>query len=503
MSKVLHHKVVAALPSPLEPDSIYYVRSGTGFNVRITNGVGEVVAYSLNADTTIGQHIGATGTAHGLATADRAGFMSPDHAKFLEFFGGINNIGAQGSVGFGVGICPALPAGMTDMPGTMIKGHDNYGNYQFTDGSIMCWVPAFYYRWGSASSARYATYGANACDVVPFSAFPSVAAANVAGWALHRAFYDGGQIKAGVFVDKYQCSNNSGTASSVRNGDPLSSNGANNPFSGLTGSPANIYAGAIDAAKTRGADFFPKTIFIDKALALLSMAHAQASTSSAACAWYDATGVSNFPKGCNNNALRDANDTSVLYIGTGYLTAGKTGSGTPFAKTTHNGQVCGIADLNGNMWEISPGLTQLDGVFYALKTSARAANLTSGVTVATDAWGALGVAQNYTALGATYGELSGVNRNFAIGSASQVFSGATEGLDWLASCAGIPQLGGGAGSNLFGYDRFYDNPAQNLCPLVGGGWNSGGNAGGWAVDCYSSRASSLHHVGFRAALYLR
>ena len=29
----------------------------------------------------------------------------------------------------------------------------------------------------------------------------------------------------------------------------------------------------------------------------------------------------------------------------------------PFAKTTHNGQACGIADLNGLMWEISQGVT--------------------------------------------------------------------------------------------------------------------------------------------------
>lgn len=50
MSKVLQHKVVAELPSPLEPDSIYYVRKGAGFNIHVTNGVGVVTAYSLNAD---------------------------------------------------------------------------------------------------------------------------------------------------------------------------------------------------------------------------------------------------------------------------------------------------------------------------------------------------------------------------------------------------------------------------------------------------------------------
>lgn len=50
MAKVLHHKVVVALPLPLEPDSIYYVRKGDGFDIHVTNGAGVVTAYSLNAD---------------------------------------------------------------------------------------------------------------------------------------------------------------------------------------------------------------------------------------------------------------------------------------------------------------------------------------------------------------------------------------------------------------------------------------------------------------------
>lgn len=51
MAKVLHHKVVAALPDPLEPDSIYYVRAGVGFDMYITNGSGVVSAYEINQKT--------------------------------------------------------------------------------------------------------------------------------------------------------------------------------------------------------------------------------------------------------------------------------------------------------------------------------------------------------------------------------------------------------------------------------------------------------------------
>lgn len=266
-----------------------------------------------------------------------------------------NNIGDAGLAGFGVGICPTLPPGFVQLAGTTDPASANYGNYQYSDGSIMVWVPRFYYRIGSPASPRYATYGVNAIDIVGDSAFGSEADANSAGYALHRAFFDGGP-QLGFFVDKYQCSNNGGTASSLRYGAPLSTAAVHNPISALTGAPTNTFGGTITAAKTRGSAFHPASIFIYSALAMLSMAHGQAATASTWCAWYDATGVSNFPKGNNNNALRDVNDASVLYVSDGYSNCGQTGSGAPFAKTTHNGQACGIADLNGNMYEVALGI---------------------------------------------------------------------------------------------------------------------------------------------------
>ena len=262
-----------------------------------------------------------------------------------------------GYLGYGLGICPSLPVGYAALAGTYVLGSDEYGNYRYSDGSIMVWIPAFYARIGHASNPTYATYGVNSVHTVPVSAFADKAAANAAGYFLPRCFIDGGVVKSGFFIDKYMCSNNGGIASSIKNSNPLSSAADHNPFSGLTGAPPNNYAGAWTAAKTRGASFFVTSRFMYAALALLSLAHGQAATSATNCAWYDATGVINFPKGCNNNALRDANDASVLYTSDGYSNCGKTGSGVPFAKTTHNGQNCGIADLNGLMWEISQGVT--------------------------------------------------------------------------------------------------------------------------------------------------
>ena len=83
MAKVLHHKVVVALPIPLEPDSIYYVRKGEGFDIHVTNGAGVVTAYSTNTSKGLEQHVGSTGDSHGTATPEHAGFMSAEQAEML------------------------------------------------------------------------------------------------------------------------------------------------------------------------------------------------------------------------------------------------------------------------------------------------------------------------------------------------------------------------------------------------------------------------------------
>jgi len=296
---------------------------------------------------------------------------------------GTNLIGTPAAAGFGVGVCPAanLPTGMTPLAGYNVLGDSNYGNYQFSDGSIMCYIPKFYYRIAHASNPTYAVHGVNSTDIKGIDTYVDTAAANAAGYALHRAFIDGGVEQVGFFVDKYKCSKNalgSGfVASSIQHGLPLSSAATHNFFSGLTGG-ADYYYSALDLAHRRdgvnglvnaASIFFCASQFVRAALAMLALAHGQAATSTTHCAWYHAT--YNFPKGCNNNALSSADDayngstnpTGPLWVtdgydtGSGVYTCGKTGSASPFAKSTHNGQTCGVADLNGLMWEISIGLT--------------------------------------------------------------------------------------------------------------------------------------------------
>jgi hypothetical protein len=408
------------------------------------------------------------------------------------------SIGIPGTQGFGVGICDQpLPSYIAGLPGYNVVGHNNYGNYQTIDGSIMVWIPAFYYKWGTGSNGL----AINTISLIGARSFSSHEVALSQGYALHRMFYDGGFIKSGVFCDKYKCSRSpAGIAVSVKNGAPLSSNAAHNPFSSLNGSPSDTYAGALDAAKTRGSRFFAKSRFIRAGLAMIALAHAQESINTTYCGWYDAT--NNFPKGCNNNALRDAQDAGVLYVSDGYSNAALTGSGTPFEKTTHNGQACGIADLNGGMREVTLGLTSNGIGFYTLKQSVEMASLTGGNTLATDAWGAAGLAANYTSIGATYGALLASGTTKLFGNAAQVFDSAQSGVAWEMACLGIPLVGGVGGTNAFGNDELYDYRPTDMCPVSGGKWNSSSNAGVWALNLPNARGSSHDYVGFRAALYL-
>lgn len=411
-----------------------------------------------------------------------------------------STIGTAGAQGFGVGICRNLPSGFSKMTGTDDIASANYGNYQYTDGSVMCWIPAFYYKIGTGSNGL----AINIVDIKDYSYYADVATANLAGYGLHRAFYNGGLIQTGVFVDKYQCSNNGGIASSLKLGNPLSSALVHNPFSGLTGLTTgdNILGGALKAAKTRGAKFFCNSRFIFSALALLSLAHGQAATSTTPCAWYDATGVNNFPKGNNNNALKDVNDATVTYVTDGYPNCGQTGSASNLAKTAHNGQSCGVVDLNGNLWEINTGFISNGTNYYLLKTSVDINSLTGGNTLSTDAFGAASIAANYDLLGATYGALTASSTAKTLGAATQVFDGATSGTAWSATGSGIPLLTGIGGTNQMGNDVLYDYRPNEMCPLAGGAWSQGAAAGVWALSLADVRSGSNYGVGFRSALYL-
>lgn len=452
-----------------------------------------------------------TGAANGTSSWSSATSFSTKAS-----FGGL--IGAQGGQGFGVGEYPTtLPSGFTALSGATDPANANYGNYQYSDGSVMVFVPKFYYRIGHASSPRYATYGANAIDVVGIEAYANEAAANTAGYAMHRAFYDGGAEKSGFFIDKYLASKNGNSCKSIQNGNPISltTNASYNPSNGMTGC-TGILADAVVLARSRAAGTFNvASVFMVDALAKLSLAHAQASTTTTYCAWYDAT--NNFPKGCNNGSLADTNDATVTFSNAtpGVDTKPLTGSASNLAKTTHNGQSCGVTDVNGALWQVMLGLTQAGssatdttqittGDAYLLKRSVALASLTGGFGGSTDAWGTAGnLATNYDAISGFLPWTSTTGWEYFGNGSSAVFSGATSGTDYLRSCAGIGITTGmsASGTSQFGNDGSYRYGRTNLFPVASGRWGGAAGAGVFCRNWGYGRSTDVNIVGFRASAY--
>ena len=499
--------------------SDWQVSTDSGFTSLVANVVGDTVnktSYTvtgLSTSQTYYWRVRYTGVNNGTSN-----WSTPTTFVTKENFGGL--IGAQGGQGFGVGEYPhTLPSWITAMSGTSDPASANYGNYQGADGSVMVFVPKFFYRIGHTSSPRYATYGLNAVDIVGVETFANEAAANAAGYALHRAFIDGGSEKSGFFIDKYLASKNGTTScKSVKNGNPISltANTGYNPSNGMTGC-TGILADAVVLARSRGAGTFNvASVFMYSALALLSLAHAQASTSATHCAWYDAT--YNFPKGCNT-ALKDANDASVTFTSAGNSgDANKplTGSGNPFAKTTHNGQSCGVADVNGAVWQVMLGITNAgtsatdtaqvtNGNAYVLKRSVSLSSLTGGWNGANDAWGnAANLASKYDLVSGLFPWGSATGGTYFGNGANQVFSGAASGVSYSRTACGVQDTVNGAsasGTNQFGADGCSQYNRANLFPIGAGGWDYAASAGVFYRSWDGSRTNDYNGAGFRVSAY--
>lgn len=298
--------------------------------------------------------------------------MSVDNSELLMLLGGKKSkslIGNAGQQGFGVGVYGGDPAdlaamGLAPMEGCEDPTSDNYGNYIHSNGSIMCCIPAFCYRLGKVTAPSYKRDVVDALEIKDATKFPQFSHDAVFSspdfgddWILHRAFVDGNKLKNAFFIDKYLCSNVNDRAASVKNADWLMCcDDTTKPyftkhFSGTVGQAYD----AITLSRARGDYYSLVTCYQWSAISLLSLAHGQAATSADACAWYDEFHTTNFPKGATEEYGRDFNDNSIKYTYHSYGNMfAKTGSGTPFNKTTHNGQASGVADVAGmcNQWTI-------------------------------------------------------------------------------------------------------------------------------------------------------
>lgn len=430
--------------------------------------------------------------------------MSVDNSELLMLLRGKKSkpaIGIAGQQGFGVGVYGGDPADLTAMGLAPMEGcedptSDNYGNYIHTNGSIMCCIPAFCYRLGKATAPSYERDAEDALEIKDATMFPQFSHDAVFSspdfgddWILHRAFVDGNKLKNAFFIDKYLCSNVNSRAASVKNADWLMCcDDTSKPYftKHISGTVGQAYD-AITLSRARGAYYSLVTCYQWSAISLLSLAHGQAATSADACAWYDANHTTNFPKGATSKNGLDFNDNTIRYTehsyGVGYA---KTGSGTPFNKTTHNGQASGVADVAGmcNQWTI--GARNPDSATVGLMNTTVTAHEITQDNV---------VNQNlhtpyYTGFGDGQKSFNGVRNG-------------TSDLNWAG--AGIVPKTAYSTSALFGDDVYREYYATTIGLKVGLGNTWGQSAG---IFCRSWVGTTANHwykesfsFGFRSAAY--
>ena len=430
--------------------------------------------------------------------------MSVNNSELLMLLGGGNkpklSDSLAGKQGFGVGVYGGDPAdltamGLTPMGGCKDPTSDNYGNYIHTNGSIMCCIPAFCYRLGTTIAPSYERDAVDALEITDATKFPQFSHDAVFSspdfgddWILHRAFVDGNKLKSAFFIDKYLCSNVNGRAASVKNVDWLMCiDDPTKPYctKSIPGLSGQAYD-AITLSRARGDYYSLVTCYQWSAISLLSLAHGQAATSADACAWYDESHTANFPKGATERYGLDYNDASIKYTKHSYASwFARTGSGTPFNKTTHNGQASGVTDVAGmcNQWTIgacNPGQATVG--LMNTKTTAHEISQYNVVDQKLHTTYPTGYDNGHKGF-------TGIRNG-------------TSGLDW-AGAGIIPRTA--TTSALFGfngYQEYYD-PPNGLKVGLGSTW--GQDAGifcrSWSGIEDINWAKVSFYFGFRAAAY--
>lgn len=330
--------------------------------------------------------------------------------------------------------------------------------------SIMVYIPAF-----------------RLCDVLSTS-----------DTSVHPAFRMNGKEIAGFYMGKYQTKHYNGRAYSLPAQDPA--NGQN-------------YDQFRQQAAAKGAGWHETTNAEWAAVAL----------------WCHKNGCE--PKG-NNNYGKDASESGYIAIpAPGVQDNNKTArvlTGTGPVTWSHNGQMDGVFDMNGNVWEWVLGLRWVNGEVQILADN-NAADSSADLTASSAAWKAINAADGTLVTpdgsGTTGGTLkmdwrtnkwvfaTTVNAETA-GDHSCMFkdlavdTGVGDAAKLLLqSLALLPDaaLTGDKTDASYGSDYFWHNNTQaERLPRRGGSWRGGSAYGVFRLDG-SVRASTDWSVGGRCA----
>jgi len=497
----------------------------------------------------------------------------------------IYTIGLAGMYGFGVGCCPPelLPDGFAPLsPGTLdpTRRHPDFGNYiHLPSASIMCYLPKHRVRLNGQSTTHHPYQSVRVLisdsesthEVARLFKDKNKELAGVfvdkymisngkddgSGQPNHAAITGGPPGPApggepqlgGIAVSRprhWPCS--TGTAGTPVQHSTIANLTSTALNSSNTTAPTANNAGIWAACASRGDTFFPAPTWLYSQIAFLSLAHSQVlqdeSVSTGAAipgatsqaAWMDVQPFA--PKGNNNNGS-DIQKTSLQFARIGYegatpegfagfnsrafnAAAGVMGSSEGVAHTTHNGQLSGIVDVNGNMWETAPGLTSTAIAGQANYRLYPASLAWSAVSEIGDITGATGVISliadtnndgiwwdNAVSQGnpAIWKHLQPRTPNgpwhptasFIDSNAAQVTKRA------MTDCLIPTELGafadestGAVANNNFGGDGFRHGLVPNLIPLYGGRWVNGNSAGVCCVNLQNGSTNASWYHGVRA-----
>ena len=383
-----------------------------------------------------------------------------------------SGLSEPGSLGFGCGVASeklVSSLGFEGMNGFTDPLSDNYGNYKDQYNNIFVFIPKFYFKWVG--------------NTVYVSSTPQ------SGYVIHRAFINAGAEIEGFFIGKYQFGLSNVRATSV-------------PGSVKVNQQAYLF---LDQANALGDRYTLINSFIFNALAILTKAQRQSNKNAA---WLDVAPY--YPKGNNNNG-KDINDTSITFTGS---QPAHTGSGVPFAKTTHNGQNCGVADLNGNAWGFGLGLTS-DGtkLFIPKETTDMTKFISDIGNNASEnrqcAFGELAYLSKTDGFFEEFIQTGTVcegsfDRAYSFGNGAKTvfpFSSNKSDYQYKQCCVGVSLLTGSTaaengGTEEFGQDNLFYviKKTKYLMPVFGGAWSAGVVSGSFALSLADHRTfSSVVH----------
>lgn len=460
-------------------------------------------------------------------------------------FSRYNYIGIPGTSTFGVGLAEEKdykavqlePAEKcldpTDFQyGLYLRG--DFSNSFSDDGVAMKWIPKFYIKQLQKNEGTVNLNDSeleailpyvdvtkeqmkeaqrrsphNALVVAPADRFTNEVDANTHGFYLMRGFIDGGKEYNGFFVantityNTHSWNSINGFRRYVKCGSDkfanygstqyynlLRSNQTDNDVDGGVG---EIFTYRVSSASAKenfvrrlaNTKYQCCSVYAWAVISILSLIQGQYATDTSDCAWYDSSLAANFPKGINSSGAKDINDASVAVTPIVNDTQGSVFvTEATYTKTTHNGSITGITNVNGWLYQYLIG-SWGDGS-KMLKRSASIYDINYN---------------NVDNSSAPYYETKNVSR------ISGEWGGTKSSLPDLAGddkdFFGIYAFGGNTSrnSNEFGMDH-HNRHSSYSAVRVGGGWNHGDSAGVF-YRSYNDWTDSYSHCGFRAMAYPR